>query len=259
LAAIIESGAKGVQIVDRSLADLAYSPMKAEQVDLWIWGLDNPVPPQLAAALSNEERTRVLCFAAPLHASRSLSARAILRGILARYVGLPPGALQFSYGPHGKPALCGIQQPVPYFNLSHSGHIVALALCWDAELGIDIELMRPIKEDVAAFFSVRERQALAELSEADALRRFYHLWTCKEALLKALGLGLAVALDRLEIAIVPDHPPQILDLNGDLEAARQWQLRQFEPATGFAGAYAVRSAQCSLRLMNLASMSDACA
>jgi phosphopantetheinyl transferase len=43
----------------------------------------------------------------------------------------------------------------PYFNLSHSGHIVALALCWDAELGIDIELMRPIKEDVAAFFGPR--------------------------------------------------------------------------------------------------------
>ena len=230
-----------------------------QQVDLWIWELDDAVPARVAAALSDEERTRALRFAVPVHASRFVSARGVLRGILARYVGLPPGALQFSYGSHGKPALCGTHRPVPYFNLSHSGRLAALGLCWDADLGIDIELIRPMDENVAGFFSIGERQALAKLSGAHALRRFYQIWTCKEALLKGLGSGLAVPLDRFEISIVPDQPARVLDLDSNFKAAHQWQLRQFEPASDFAGALAIRSAQFSLRLTNLASISDVCA
>ncbi len=231
---------------------------RVQQVDLWIWGLDDPVPARVVAALSDEERTRALRFAAPLHASRFVSARAGLRGILARYVGLPPGALQFSYGPHGKPALCGTHRPVPHFNLSHSGRLAALGLCWNSDLGIDIELIRPIEENVAGLFSTGEQQALAELSGVHALRRFYQIWTCKEALLKGLGSGLAVPLDRFEISIVPDQPALVLDLDGDLKAACQWQLCQFEPASDFVGALAI-PAQLSLRLIYLASICDVCA
>lgn len=216
--------------------------METHQVDVWTWSLDAPVPPKLQSALSDDERQRAHRFVNAKAASRFVSGRAVLRNILAHYLETEPGQLDFSYGPHGKPALRGAPGRVPHFNVSHSGHLAVLALCQHAEIGVDIESIRPLREDVAQFFSVGERKALAKLSGAEAIHRFYRLWTCKEAVLKALGSGLAIPLDTFEIEFTAGEPPSIAFLDRlQREIGPMWHLREFEPAAGFAGALALQA------------------
>jgi len=56
-----------------------------------------------------------------------------------------------------------------------------------------VECVRPIKnadELVARFFSPRENDLFQKVPEADKPVAFFNLWTRKEALLKAFGVGL---------------------------------------------------------------------
>jgi 4'-phosphopantetheinyl transferase len=104
-------------------------------VDIWQWRLDHGA----IELLSADERARAGQFMFDRDRRRYIAARARLRIILARYVGQAPAALQFHYGPHGKPALDGIS-----FNLSHSADLALLAVSRGTVVGVDIERVRPI-------------------------------------------------------------------------------------------------------------------
>ncbi len=120
---------------------------------------------------------------------RWVASRAFLRRRLAALVGADPADLRFEYEPSGKPLL----PEGPHFNLSHSGGCALLAVCAAAPVGVDIEEMRPelsAPPSAERWFSERERAQLAGLAGAVRLRRFFELWTLKEAYLKANGESL---------------------------------------------------------------------
>ncbi len=75
----------------------------------------------------------------------------------------------------------------PAFSLSHSGIYCALAI-GEGRVGIDIERMEEAGLGALEAAATPEEQAM--ITEGDALRRFYTLWTRKEALAKAIGTGL---------------------------------------------------------------------
>jgi len=69
--------------------------------------------------------------------------------------------------------------------------LVGVAL--GVEVGVDIELLRPIPEHAAIaerFFPPSEAEALAAVPEAKRERDFFRRWTRIEAMLKARGTGL---------------------------------------------------------------------
>src|SRR6266403_1164813 len=77
--------------------------------------------------------------------------------------------------------------------------MVACAVTRDADVGIDVEgTDRDVRAgDISArFFASSETAALARLAPELRTRRFFDLWTLKEALIKATGLGLAQSMDR---------------------------------------------------------------
>jgi len=85
------------------------------------------------------------------------------------------------------------------FNLSHSGSKVVLAVD-EKEVGIDIEQIVPWSAAVARqVFTADERNWLLRQSANAA---FYRLWTGKEAIMKALGLGFQLPPENFEI--LPD-------------------------------------------------------
>jgi len=147
--------------------------------------------------------------------------------------------------PYGKPSLStGYGVPPLYFNLSHSGEVALLGTAVGAEIGIDVELIRPdvIKEGIAERFfaaaEVADLQALPEKLQADA---FFHCWTRKEAYIKGRGIGLSLPLDRFEVTLRPDEPARlrrVMDLPEEPEA---WSMHTIIPTPGYAGALAVRS------------------
>lgn len=87
------------------------------------------------------------------------------------------------------------QHALPVRSLSHSRGAAALC-CGHEVAGIDLEALRP--RDFAALLASCARPA--EIGwwqrQPDALRAFYRLWTCKEALIKAAGLDFPADLHR---------------------------------------------------------------
>jgi len=83
------------------------------------------------------------------------------------------------------------------FSLSHGEAFSVYVVADGAEVGVDCEAVRPHPDlgMVAELcFCAIERACLARAAARDFLPLFYALWTRKEALAKALGLGLSGSL-----------------------------------------------------------------
>lgn len=88
---------------------------------------------------------------------------------------------------YGKPYL----KHGPFFNLSHSGQFVCLALGAN-EMGIDIQQQVSYRTAlVKRFFHASEQAWLAQLPAAKRAAAFCRLWSLKEAHCKAIGSGIA--------------------------------------------------------------------
>lgn len=95
----------------------------------------------------------------------------------------------------GKPYLT--DYPGVQFNLSHSGPWGACALS-EAPVGVDVELVRPLRQNVAGrFYTPSEQSFLARQPDPD--QAFFRLWTRKESFIKALGKGLTLPLNRFSV------------------------------------------------------------
>lgn len=207
-------------------------------IDLWFWSLDQPPDrvDQLAAHLSADETARAARFIHDIHRDQYLAGRGRLREILADYAGDNPANLRFDYRKEGKPSL-----PLgPAFNLSHSGGWAALAVGQDVPIGIDIEAFRPVDEGIARrFFSAREYADLSALPKAQWEAGFFNCWTRKEAVIKAIGLGLSMPLDSFDVTLAPAKTVRLTRLEGQPTQAADWSLQAFDAGPNIACALAV--------------------
>lgn len=152
--------------------------------------------------LSADEQERALRFRAPIHQKRFIAARSQLREILARYLEIKPNVITFNYNEHGKPRLSEhILSPIQ-FNLAHSDAWAACAVTKDFAIGIDIEKVqeKDNKPILDRYFTKQEANELMQLPEADQSTAFYRLWARKEAVIKAIGQGLAHYLSAFSVS-----------------------------------------------------------
>lgn len=210
-------------------------------VDLWAWRLDSEGETDRWRLLSEQERARADRFVFAKHRSRFIHGRARLREILAEYLGAAPENLAFTEGAHGKPRLA--KNGELHFNLSHTEELAVLGVSRDIELGVDVEWVRPIKEDIAArFFSPLECATLRSLPEAVQPRAFLECWTRKEAYIKASGEGLSLPLDSFDVAFGPGQAARFLRIDSPPgQSPEDWRLHAFEPETGCVGAIAAKT------------------
>lgn len=97
--------------------------------------------------------------------------------------------ITFSENSDGKPYI--VELPSLYYNLSHSGAYVALAM-GDCTVGIDIEKVKYGQQRLAKrFFSEEEAAWLGNSWSDDG---FTKIWTRKEAFIKAKGIGMRMPL-----------------------------------------------------------------
>jgi len=178
--------------------------------------------------------------------------RAPLLALLGAQLGVAPGDVQLVDGEHGRPALAPRHAAAFDFNWSHSGEWALVALARGIAPGIDLEVPRPrarALELARRFFSAEEAAWLAGLPEDAQLAGFLDLWTAREAVLKALGRGIAFGLDKL--AFRRDGAGiRLLRLEGD--DARHWQVHRLEPGAGMHAALAWRGPPRRLRVATLA-------
>jgi 4'-phosphopantetheinyl transferase len=149
--------------------------------------------------LSASERERRARFAFERDRHTFLVSRALVRSALSLYRPVDPATWEFLQDGYGRPAIAGPQgQSGLHFNLSHTEGMVACAIGAQREIGIDVENIErsaPAGEIARYAFAASEREALAALPEPERRRRFFEIWTLKEAYIKARGLGLAIPLD----------------------------------------------------------------
>ena len=133
-----------------------------------------------------QERDRLLCIGAGLLLQRVLGIR---------------DETELRTGSFGKPYAPGF----PAFNLSHSGDWCILATGQN-DIGADIEEEDEKHLSVAPAVFTQEEQDWIGGDPA----RFHMLWTLKESLMKATGLGFEMQPQSVDVLPLPDHRPVYL-------------------------------------------------
>lgn len=143
--------------------------------------------------LNDAERQRAMRLRLEPKRARFIIVRAVLRRILASYLGVTAEEIEFSLGAQGKPCLRENTLGL-HFNVSHSADFAVFAIA-TAEVGVDIEKIRENYNDAVArrFFSAAEYAALHAVPAAERNIEFYRLWVGKEAVIKAKGVGIFAA------------------------------------------------------------------
>lgn len=222
----------------------------ARPVRLYVAHLDDFALPDCNALLDSSEIAAARRMTNETARTIFVKSRAVLRHVLAAELGRPAATLRIGCDANGKPRL--EDAPGIEFNLSHRDGIALIGI-HDRPIGVDVERVDahlPHAEIASHFFTARERDAVtSESRPTDRARRFFRIWTLKEAYLKGLGFGLGVdpraydVLDRTASRMTPSHAIQ----------DPGWQLRHFPLAPGYVAALAVNDPGARMHLSRIRS------
>ncbi len=229
-----------------------------QEVHVWKGdlSLSHAVLGRIGTLLDAEERDRANRFVFDRDRFFFTAGRGILRLLLGRYLNCDPATVRFFYNREGRPFLenpRGDERGPLFFNLSHSrGHAV-FAFSREKEAGIDLEIPRDNIDflGIADFFREPEARYLRETPGDRLAVEFLRLWTGKEAVLKAIGTGLAMELSSLEIKAGPEGLEPLL-VRDSAEEAGHWRIFELNPWPEGRCSLAVRrSTPMELRLFAL--------
>jgi 4'-phosphopantetheinyl transferase len=184
--------------------------------DIWIASIPEFTEHQAALddVLTPDERAHVDSIGGG-RATATVS-RALLRLLLARYLGLSPGEIEIDRScpdcgrSHGRPRLSRPAETATgaiEFSVSHGGDLLVLAFICDGPVGVDVEPVGGVEEVGAELvdftLTAAERLRLLEVPAPQRRRVFLRHWTGKEAILKSLGTGLDVEPQAVSLPPLP--------------------------------------------------------
>ena len=192
-ASVAECWWRPFRTVDRAtVLHVDLTPHAAREAEAWAW-------------LDEEEQARWQRYQHDGSRRRFALCRAALRAVLCRQLGCRNEQLAFSASDHGKPyaVVQGEAAPIS-FNVSHSGGHGLIGVARAGRLGVDVEERNSPRDLDGLIRSVLGPGEQAELALARGCRKlhlFFNFWTIKEALVKALGLGLSLDMSQFEIPL----------------------------------------------------------
>lgn len=142
------------------------------------------------AQLSPSRKERIDRLCRQEDKQRSLAAELLVQELLKEHYGV--ASAELCCEPNGQPYLKNCQLQV---SISHCGQMVACAVS-PMPVGIDIERIRPIDLRITRHTCVPEELDYLQsgqqgvCDEPDVLRRFFEIWTAKEAYFKKCGTGI---------------------------------------------------------------------
>lgn len=158
-----------------------------------------PLRDDAAGLLCAYEANRAARFRHALDHDTYIVAHAFWRVALGVVMNTDPAEVELTRSPNGQPLLPGSGLAT---SLSHSGTMVAVAIGRGTAIGVDIEGFpsRTSLHDIASVLcSRREAEAMSMLDVGTRSRALLELWTRKEAVLKAFGVGLRVPPSTIEV------------------------------------------------------------
>jgi 4'-phosphopantetheinyl transferase len=151
--------------------------------------------------------------------------RAVLRKLLVETAHFAPLHCRFGVEPEGRLFIRNARCHTS-ISLAHTGRWLAGALSVGAPIGIDIEHHKPDRDFAtlaSAAFGPQERRRV----EAGGATEFYRIWTLREAMAKARGVGLSFVFDGC------DH------VTPNADEASNWHIHHSEPVAGLSLAVVV--------------------
>jgi 4'-phosphopantetheinyl transferase len=194
----------------------AIPPPAAAELHVW-WASPEDATEPLAALLDHAEQARLDRIRRSVDRDRFLVGVALSRLGLAAYLGEAPERIAITRTcprcgrPHGRPQVVRPRGPRLEFSVSHAGNRVAVAFARHP-VGVDVEPLRPVADVeplLASVLAPVEAAAIAGLGGDELTRAFLVYWTRKEAVAKALGIGLSQGLEELVVS-VPSKPARVV-------------------------------------------------
>jgi 4'-phosphopantetheinyl transferase len=227
-------------------------PLNTGTIELWhgnIVGGDERYQ-HFWRVLDEAEQARAGRLKNELRQKRYVNAHGRLRNILAGILNEPPEKIRIKKGEHGKPYLA--DNPELVFNLSHSVNTMVLAVAWNCQLGIDIEVCKQranFSALVNKCFAEEEAAYWNKLPEDQKSREFYRFWTRKEALVKAAGQGLSLGLNRC--VVNPENPTEFLRVPAACGQAHAWHVKDIDLGNDMSSALVADKVIAGVKLMDL--------
>jgi 4'-phosphopantetheinyl transferase len=201
--------------------------------------------------LDEAEQTQARKFKNELLHKRYVEIHGRLRNLLAQTLNQPPENIRIKKAEHGKPYL--EDYPELAFNLSHSADRLMIAVGWNCQLGVDIEICKQrinLSGLVDKCFAEEEAAYWTKQPETKKIQAFYRFWTRKEAFVKATGHGIALGLNHC--VINPENPTEFLRVPDNCGQASAWYVQDIDLGEGICGALVVDKEFACVRLIDFA-------
>lgn len=223
------------------------------QVVIWIADLALQGQSSLRGYLSESEITRAEKFHFEKDRLSYETSRGRLRLLLGNYLDAPPEKIKISTTEFGKPYISELPGGKKLcFNLSHSGGVAVYAFSLNLPVGVDVETLRPIPDLdqlAARFFAEGERKFLQTIEPQSRLKPFLHYWTRKEAYLKAIGLGLSISPEEVDVSALPIPSRKLTTFRPQIKSDQNaWSLMDFYPTSESVAAVVVDASITQIEL-----------
>lgn len=151
---------------------------------------------ELLPLVGQEKSDRISKFKFAADKKLSLYSDLLVRTLASQKLGVPNCALVFSKNEFGKPHLA--DYPDFKYNISHTRNAIAVGIS-EKEMGIDIEKLRSTDSAIAKRFFTADETEYIFYHEQKTDKRFYEIWTKKEAYIKWVGKGLSLPLGSFSV------------------------------------------------------------
>lgn len=147
--------------------------------------------------MSPERREKCLRLRSADDRRRCIAADMLARELVCAETGISRQEVRFTTGLNGKPF---VENTDVFFSVAHSGRYAVAAVSDSGEVGIDVEVIKPVSPSVMRFFcsegDIRfitdgeDIAALTKITDRAMLFRFFRVWCFKEAFFKKTGEGI---------------------------------------------------------------------
>ena len=153
--------------------------------------------------LSKDEQLRSMSFKFENLKKNYIISHGLMRCFLSQFTGIDPSEIEYSFGPFGKPFLVSGEIR---FNMSHSHNAVAYAFSKKADVGIDIEYVRPnvtLDQLPLDFLSELQIEDFFLIDQSENKKNyFYKKWSQLESYLKAHGIGIGHKIKEIKFDFI---------------------------------------------------------
>lgn len=145
--------------------------------------------------MDDTRRRRVADIAGDDDRKRTVAGELLARRMLSQRLGCGEKDVPLLWDELGKPT---VERDGVFVSVSHSG---AWAVCVTADVpvGVDVEVIRSAQEKFMRRVCSQQEMDCIRPGEDGDCRRFWEIWTAKEALFKLTGKGPLLALSRFAL------------------------------------------------------------